>query len=244
DEIVELNGKHIDFYNDITLYRSEMSPDKENIVTIKRNGEKLDVPVMLSEQKTTVRYNEDYIEYTTEINGFPEISRIEYSEDVPKDESLVGTEDSATQYIIGFSPTSEEITFGNIWGYAWSETKFVVKLVYKSLWGLVTGEVGMDQMSGPVGIVTAINDAVTQETDRWLYVFNLAAILTINLGIFNLLPLPALDGGRLLFMIIEFVRRKPIPPEKEGMVHAIGMLLLFAFVIFVSFNDIMRLFGR
>ncbi len=244
DEIVELNGKHIDFYNDITLYRSEMSPDKENIVTIKRNGEKLDVPVMLSEQKTTVRYNEDYIEYTTEINGFPEVSRIEYSEDVPKDESLVGTEDSATQYIIGFSPTSEEITFGNIWGYAWSETKFVVKLVYKSLWGLVTGEVGMDQMSGPVGIVTAINDAVTQETDRWLYVFNLAAILTINLGIFNLLPLPALDGGRLLFMIIEFVRRKPIPPEKEGMVHAIGMLLLFAFVIFVSFNDIMRLFGR
>ncbi|MCC8169168.1 MAG: site-2 protease family protein, partial [Oscillospiraceae bacterium] len=69
-------------------------------------------------------------------------------------------------------------------------------------------------------------------------------LLTINLGIFNLLPIPALDGGRLFFMLIELIFRKPVPPEKEGMIHAIGMLLLFALIIFVSFNDIIRLLGR
>ena len=123
-------------------------------------------------------------------------------------------------------------------------TKYVVKLVYQSLWQLVTGRVGMEQMSGPVGIVNEINNAVNKGSMSWLYVLNLGALLTINLGIFNLLPLPALDGGRLLFMIIELIRRKPIPPEKEGMVHAIGMLLLFALIIFVSFHDVMRLFGK
>ncbi len=241
DEIVELNGKNIDFYNDITLYREDMSPDTENTVTIKRDGEKIDVPVMLSEQSITIEYKEDYIEYTSSINGFPEVQRIDYSDSVPKDEMKVGTKESSVQYIIGFTPKSEEITFGNIWGYAWSETKFVVKLVYRSLWQLITGQVGMEQMSGPVGIVTAVNDAVNQTSDNWLYVLNLTALLTINLGVFNLLPLPALDGGRLLFMIIELIRRKPIPPDKEGIVHAIGMLLLFALIIVISFNDIMKL---
>ena len=98
-------------------------------------------------------------------------------------------------------------------------------------------------MSGPVGIVSEVNSAVKLGSYAWLYVLNLIALLTINLGVFNLLPIPALDGGRLFFMIIELIRRKPIPPEKEGMVHAVGMLLLLALVVYVSFNDIMRLIG-
>ena len=241
DKIVKINGKHIGFYNDITLYRDGMSKDTENTVTIKRDGKKIDVPVMLTQQRTKIAYKENYIEYTSEINGFPEVQRIDYSDKVPKNVQKVGTEENSTRYIIGFTPESENINFGNIWGYAWNETKFVVKLVYRSLWELITGKVGMEQMSGPVGIVTEVNNAVHQESDRLLYILNLTALLTINLGVFNLLPLPALDGGRLLFMIIELIRRKPIPPEKEGIVHAIGMLLLFALIIFISFQDIMKL---
>ena len=109
---------------------------------------------------------------------------------------------------------------------------------------MVTGRVGVDQMSGPVGIVSEVNTAVNSGEGSWLRVLNLTALLTINLGVFNLLPLPALDGGRLLFMIIELIRRKPIPPEKEGLVHAIGFLLLIGLILLVSFNDIMRLAGR
>ena len=71
---------------------------------------------------------------------------------------------------------------------------------------------------------------------------NLIALITINLGVFNLLPFPALDGGRLFFMLIELIRRKPIPPEKEGTIHAIGMLLLLLLVVFVSYHDIVKLF--
>ena len=71
---------------------------------------------------------------------------------------------------------------------------------------------------------------------------NLATLLTINLGIINLLPLPALDGGRLVFLVLEAIRGKPIPPEKEGMVHLAGFMALMALMVFVLFNDISRLF--
>ena len=72
---------------------------------------------------------------------------------------------------------------------------------------------------------------------------NLTIFITINIGIFNLLPLPALDGGRLVFLLIEAVRRKPLKPEYEAYVHAIGMLLLFGLMIFATYNDIIRLKG-
>lgn len=243
DKIVKINDKRIGFYNDISLYRDDLSKDEKFTLIIKRDGKKIEVPAMLTEQKITIRYTGERIEYISNINGVSETEYIDYSEDIPKKEEMLGKEETTTRYIIGFTPKSEEVNALNIWGYAWNETKFVVKLVYRSLWELVTGKTGVEQMSGPVGIVSEVNNAVHQENDSWLYVLNLTALLSINLGVFNLLPLPALDGGRLLFMIIELIRRKPIPPEKEGMVHAIGMLLLVALVVFVSFNDIMKLFA-
>lgn len=106
---------------------------------------------------------------------------------------------------------------------------------------MVTGKLGVDQMSGPVGIVKEVNTAVNSGSTSWLYVLNLTALLTINLGVFNLLPIPALDGGRLFFMLIELITRKKIPPEREGLVHGIGFMLLIALVIFISFNDIAKL---
>ena len=72
---------------------------------------------------------------------------------------------------------------------------------------------------------------------------NIALLLSVNLGIMNLLPLPALDGGRLVFLLIEAVRGKPIPPEKEGMVHFAGFVALMILMVFVMYNDIMRLLG-
>ena len=70
---------------------------------------------------------------------------------------------------------------------------------------------------------------------------NLAMLLSVNLGVLNLLPLPALDGGRLVFLLIEVVRGKPIPPEKEGMVHLAGFAVLIGFMVFVMYNDIVKL---
>lgn len=243
DKIIKINGKKVNFYDDITLYTSDFTKDTDASVTVKRDGEKLDFTIRPTEQVITYTYTEDGIEVSSNVNGYETKELVPYSEENPKGAIDVGEVQSVTRYIIGFSPVQEDVTFLNVWGQAWNETRFVVKLVYQSLWGMVTGKIGVDQMSGPVGIVSEVNNAVNSGSRSWLYVINLVALLTINLGVFNLLPIPALDGGRLFFMIIELIRRKPIPPEKEGMVHAIGMLLLFALIIFVSFNDIMRLIG-
>ncbi len=112
------------------------------------------------------------------------------------------------------------------------------RVVWISLLDLVTGKFGVQQLSGPVGVSQAIGQA---SSIGWESVFSLAAFITINVGIFNLLPLPALDGGRLLFLLIEVVRRKPINPKYEGFVHTAGFVLLILLMIVVTFNDIMRL---
>lgn len=243
DKIIEINGHKISFYNDIKLYTSDFEKETTAHIKIKRGKEKLSFDIKPTEQMVTQKYLDDGIEYTDSINGKEQTQFFEYSDNVAKDESKIGKTSQTTRYIIGFTPQKEDVTFFNVWGEAWNNTRFVVKLVYQSLWQMLTGTVGVDQMSGPVGIVSEVNSAVKSGSYAWLYVLNLIALLTINLGVFNLLPIPALDGGRLFFMIIELIRRKPIPPEKEGMVHAVGMLLLLALVVYVSFNDIMRLIG-
>ena len=111
-------------------------------------------------------------------------------------------------------------------------------LVFKSLGMLFSGEAGLKDMAGPVGIVQLLGEATTS---GWYTVLTLCTLLSVNLGLFNLFPIPGLDGGRLLFIIIEWIRRKPVPPEKEGVVHIIGFGLLMILVVVVTFNDVLRL---
>lgn len=245
DEIVEINGKKVNFYNDITLYTQDFTEDTECNVTVKRDGEKHTVAFKPTKSVSEYSFDEDGVTVKTFINGSEESEQYyEYGEDVTKDEETVGTTQTIERLIIGFVPQKEDVNVLNVWGEAWNQTRFVVKLVYNSLWQMITGKVGMEQMSGPVGVVSEINTAVNSGSRSWLYVLNLTALLTINLGLFNLLPIPALDGGRLFFMLIELITRKRIPPEKEGLVHAIGFILLMVLVVYISFNDIVELIAR
>lgn len=117
-------------------------------------------------------------------------------------------------------------------------------LVGLSLKQLFSGEVRKEEVSGPVGVVDAISDAAEESESVKDAIFNLlymSSLITINVGIFNLLPIPGLDGGRLLFCLIELIRRKPVKPEHEGYVHLAGMVLLFGIMIFATYNDIARL---
>ena len=242
DEIIRINGKKVNFYNDITLYTQEFTEDTECDLVIKRDGEKKTLSFKPTKSTSEYKYTDSGVEVTGFINGVKtETDFYEYDEDIIKDEEKVGTEERVERLIIGFVPVKEDVTIANIWGEAWNQTRFVVKLVYNSLWQMITGKVGVEQMSGPVGIVKEVNTAVNSGSSSWLYVLNLTALLTINLGVFNLLPVPALDGGRLFFMLIELITRKKIPPEKEGLVHSIGFMLLIALIIFISYNDIMKL---
>ena len=242
DKIIEINGKKVSFYNDISLYTREFNANTECSIIVKRDGEKYELNFKPTQSEVTFDYGEDGITVSESINGEPaDESFYKYGDGAERNEELIGKSETIERLIIGFVPVQEEVNALNIWKEAWNETKFVVKLVYNSLWQMVTGRVGVEQMSGPVGVVSEINTAVNSGRGSWLYILNLTALLTINLGIFNLLPIPALDGGRLFFMLIELVTRKRIPPEKEGMVHTIGFMLLIGLIIFISYNDILKL---
>ncbi len=144
------------------------------------------------------------------------------------------------KYLLGFEAGKEDKTFVNIIKNAFYQSVFTVKMVVESFGMLITGQVPVSDMAGPVGIVSEIGSAAKKGV---LYVLNLAALLSINLGVANLLPIPALDGGRLLFLIVEIIRRKPLKAEHEGMIHFIGFALLMLLMLFVTFSDIMRLFN-
>lgn len=125
--------------------------------------------------------------------------------------------------------------------------RFWINTTLESLKMLVTGKVGIDQLSGPVGIVDVVDDSYKESRSygfmavlaQLLYI---AILISANLGVMNLLPLPALDGGRLVFLFVEVVRRKRVPPEKEGYVHLVGIACLMILMVFVMFNDIRRVF--
>ena len=112
-------------------------------------------------------------------------------------------------------------------------------MVWLSFVDLVTGNVGFDQLSGPVGVGSVVGEVAEAGISS---VLNLMAFLTINIGIFNLLPIPALDGGRLFFILVEMIFRKPINRKYEAYVHAAGLILLFGLMIVITLKDIFQLF--
>lgn len=128
------------------------------------------------------------------------------------------------------------------------EVRYWIKTTFVSLKEMVTGKVGINQVSGIVGVADVMNDTMkeAQETEGTylvvLNVLNFIILISANLGVMNLLPLPALDGGRLLFLLVELITRKPIPKEKEALVHAIGFVLLLVLMVVITFKDIRNLF--
>ena len=129
---------------------------------------------------------------------------------------------------------------------AFPETWNLGKAVYQSLGMLISGQASCRDVTGVVGTVDYVSDAMAQSetaSDAWEMFLWFMALIAVNLGIINLLPLPALDGGRLVFIVIEMIRRKPVPPEKEGMVHLIGMIALLLLMLALTISDIVRCFG-
>lgn len=127
------------------------------------------------------------------------------------------------------------------------EVRYWIQYVFDTFYMMFHGQVSLNDVSGPVGIVSAIDSTVDEAvpygaTVVLLMLANFCVLLSANLGVMNLLPIPALDGGRLVFLLIEAVRGKPIDKEKEGMVHMAGMMLLMALMIFVLFNDVRKIF--
>lgn len=150
--------------------------------------------------------------------------------------------DGSPAYLVGFIPETQKLNVFTVLREAFYQTIWMGKIVFESLGMLIGGRASVSDMSGPVGVVDAMN--ITAQTGGIVGLLSFAAFISVNIGIMNLLPIPALDGGRILFVIIEAIRRKPVPPEKEGVVHFIGLVLLMGLVVFATWNDIMRLVAR
>lgn len=133
-----------------------------------------------------------------------------------------------------------EKNFSTVITQTFKTTVSYCKIVYMSLADLLTGKFGLSEISGPVGIVQAVSDAARQSLSSFLLI---SLLITVNLGIMNLLPLPALDGGRLIFILIEMIFKKPVPQKYEGWIHAAGLIILLAFIAIVTFSDILKLFN-
>ncbi|MBR6237515.1 MAG: site-2 protease family protein [Lachnospiraceae bacterium] len=180
------------------------------------------------ERPLTIEYERDGKKYTTTI--------------IPKYNEESG------RYLMGLDGYGTYVSCKNasIFKYAYYEERYAFVGTWKSLIALLSGRGSKDDVAGPVGMAQAIDDVkdAAAPYGPWvvlLNMFNIAMLLSVNLGILNLLPLPAIDGGKLLFLFVEGLRGKPIPPEKEGIVHLVGFALLAILAIVVMYNDILRI---
>jgi regulator of sigma E protease len=153
-------------------------------------------------------------------------------------------EDGTTRIVYDFIIRGLEPSVLSVAKYSVLHTVSIARMVWISLFDLVTGQVRVPRHFGPIGVVGYIAQAAETKPHEQCYsvIEILMAIISVNIGIFNLLPIPALDGGRLFFMFIEMIRRKPIPKKYESWIHATGLILLLTFMAAISFKDILYMF--
>ena len=145
--------------------------------------------------------------------------------------------DTVSTYYLGVNMKYAEDTFANRCINGWMETKVFVFSIFDNLKQLFTGNVGLDQMMGPVGI-----SEVVANTNGFREFFEMMALISLSLGVTNLLPIPALDGGKLLILLIEAIRRKPLKQETEMNIQLVGFAILIGIFLMVTYNDILRIF--
>ena len=193
----------------------------------------------------------DYTDFHQRLYASGKPVTIGYTRDGEKGEVSIVPVDSGTgRYVLGISGNSNMRTRAGILKtalYSCLEVRYWIRTTFMSLRMLVTGSVSLNDMTGPVGVVSIIGDTYQESLqDGAFYVFlnmlNIAILLSANLGVMNLLPIPALDGGRLIFLLVELVRRKRIDPDTEAKIHIAGFMLLMVLMVVVMFNDIRRLF--
>lgn len=231
DEIISMDGTRIFTTSDIS-YKFTNSKDGVFDLVVKRDGKK----IKLNDVKFYREYYY-YIEGPTDEIPYEHYVTFDTREEYTGDEKLEVAETNVDFKVF----KEEKKTFINMVSYAVRDSLSTARLIWMSFIDLIRGKYGLNDLSGPVGIVTAIGTVRTYGMESLM---NLIVMITINLGIFNLLPLPALDGGRLVFLIIEGIRKKPVPPEKEGMVHLIGMACFIILMGVITVSDILKLTGK
>ena len=229
DVIYSVNGHRILTQRDLSLFMQFDYKEGPITVVFERDGEKHTVELVPMEQ--TQQMAEEEKEQLSQNNA-------KASDDQP----------ATRRMLIGFQYMGrEDVGALRILRLSGHEVLYWMRVTFKSLGMLFTGKASVNDLSGPVGITSVVGETVKETKEDGagmvlLNLLNLTILLSVNLGVMNLLPIPALDGGRLLFCFIEVIRRKPVSKEKEAYVTIAGVLFLLALMIFVLFNDIRKLF--
>jgi len=215
DTIVEVNGRRILMDTDLTL---EMQNDADGVL-----------------QMVVLRPTE---------NGEEKVALDAVRFVIQQDE------ETGRQYLkYDFSILGIERGFWNTISYSAKQEVSIATVVWRTLVDMLQGDYGLNDLSGPVGTVDIIADAVGDAVSdgrslaAWRSLIMLMTMITVNLGVFNLLPLPALDGGRLLFLLWEGLTRKPVPAKYEALVHFVGIVLLMLLMLVITYSDLTKLFS-
>ena len=217
DRILELNGEKIHTYDKVTFLMMFADPSEKVSLKVKsEEGEVKDLSFYLKYDEAAERYR----------MGF----------------SCAGT-GSYKQMIKDFGFFSAT---GRVIKESFYELTFEIEMTIRSIGMLITGQVGMDALTGPIGIVSVVSDTYTEAKSYGVMAVissmaSLMVLISANLGVLNLFPIPGLDGSRLVFFLIEAIRKKPINPKVENFIYLIGFILLFGLMILVAFNDVLRL---
>lgn len=220
DKFVKIDGKRVYSSFDIS-FLMQRNADGVFDFTVLRDGKNVE----LSDVKFATKEGEggkNTIIYDFIIVG------------VPSFKGLSAAENKASHFFTAL---------GNSVKYSFGDAVSIGRMVYLSLFDLITGQYHLSDLSGPVGTVQILAEVAQESASSFdfSYLLTIMALITINIGLFNLLPIPALDGGRLFFMFIELIFRKPVPAKYENWVHTAGMILLLLFMAVISFSDIWKL---
>lgn len=203
---------------------------RENFEILQVNGKKASTKDILSLELIANVKKEVEIKYKNE-NGNVEIAKF-------KADTI--DENGTTNYKYGFSLINQKQRgfFSSI-KYAFTKTIELIEYMFFVIWYLITGKISLTNLSGPIGIFTMVGETAKEGLINLVY---LMAIISVNVGFINFLPLPAFDGGRILFLIIEKIKGSPVNPKIENIIHTVGLVLLMLLMVFITYNDILRIF--
>lgn len=227
DKIVECNGYSVTTWDKLSLVTTlKNKNDYYEYVIEHKDGSKDEYKIYPAEYVQTEKENIRITEENTK-------------EKILNDNNIK-EEDAVIVKIIGIgAPTEVKKGFGNAIKYAFTKLWSIITMMVLIIWSLITGRLGLDALSGPVGMYSVVGTVAQYGIANIIY---LMAYLSINLGVMNILPFPAFDGGRVVFVIIEAITRKKVDSKIEGWFHTIGFILIMILMLYITFQDILRLF--
>ena len=238
DYIIEVNGKKVTNLDDLQLYLTIATTNinEERASDSKKDKTVADVSEKEETVSSTTQVNDKYTFEVKVLRGKEKLTfKIE-----PLDEKTAETK----EYSIGLKFDSER-EYG-LWAsikYAFRKTGSLIRQMVMTIKELIFGNVSVKNLSGPVGILRAVDKTQQQSTSKIIDLLALLALLSLNVGFINLIPFPAFDGGRILFLFIEKIIGRPIKPEVENMVNNIGFVILMLLIVLVTFGDIRSWIG-